>query len=100
MTSNPLLQKYDELYNNRKEEPKPVSKSYTRHDRTIRTLETLLEDLKSGRAIITDIKTQPNYNHLGVNHMDYFSSPSPSDYMPLPIDRGDKITLEIFRKYV
>ena len=100
MTSNPLLQKYDELYNNKKEDPKPVPKSYTRHDSTIRTLETLLEDLKSGRAIIADIKTQLNYNHLGVNPMDYFSSPSSSDYMPLPIDRGDKITLEIFRKYV
>ena len=100
MTSNPLLQKYDELYNNKKEEPKPVSKSYTRHESTIRTLETLLEDLKSGTAIMTDIKRQPNCNYLGVNPLDYFSSSSPSDYMPLPIDRGDKITLEIFRKYV
>ena len=98
--TNPLLQKYDELYNNKKEDPKPVPKSYTRHDRTIRTLETLLEDLKSGTAIMTDIKTQPNCNHLGVNPLDYFSHPSPSDYIPLPIDRGDKITLEIFRKYV
>ena len=41
--TNPLLQKYDELYG-QKEEPKPVLKSYTRHDSTIRTLETLLEE--------------------------------------------------------
>ena len=99
MTSNPLLEKYDEIYG-KKEEPKPVSKPYTRHDGTIATLEALLEDLKSGRAIMTDIKTHPNCNHLGVNPMDYFSSPSPSDFMPLPVDRGEKITLEIFRKYV
>jgi hypothetical protein len=97
--TNPLLQKYDEIYG-QKEEPKPVSKPYTKHDSTIRTLEALLEDLKSGRAIMTDCKTQPNYNHLDVNYMDYFSSPSPSDFMPLAVDRGERITLEIFRKYV
>lgn len=97
--TNPLLQKYDEIYG-KKEEPKPVSKSYTIHDSTIATLEALLEDLKSGRAIMTDCKTQPNYNHLGINPFDYFSSPSPSDFMPLPVDKGEKITLEIFRKYV
>lgn len=95
--TNPLLQKYDEIYG-KKEEPKPVSKSYT--NSTIATLEALLEDLKSGRAIMTDIKTQPNCNHLGVNPLDYFSSPSPSDFMPLPVDKGERITLEIFRKYV
>lgn len=97
--TNPLLQKYDEIYG-KKEEPKPVSKSYTIHDNTIATLKALLEDLKSGRAIMTDCKTQPNYNHLGINPFDYFSSPSPSDFMPLPVDKGEKITLEIFRKYV
>jgi hypothetical protein len=98
MTNNPLLQKYDELYG-KKEEPKPVSKPYTRHDSTIRTLETLLEDLKSGRAIMTDIKTDKNCRHLALNSFDYFSSSSPSDLMPLQVDMGDKITLEIFRKY-
>ena len=109
--TNPLIAKYDELYG-KKEEPKPVSKfskPYTRHDSTIATLEALLEDLKSGRAIMTDIKTEPNYNHLDVNPIDYFynhlgvnpidSSPSPSDFIPLPVDRGERITLEIFRKY-
>ena len=100
--TNPLIAKYDELYG-KKEEPKPVSKfskPYTRHDSTIANLEALLEDLKSGRAIMTDIKTEPNYNHLDVNLIDYFYSPSPSDFMPLPVDRGERITLEIFRKYV
>jgi hypothetical protein len=98
MTSNPLIAKYEELYG-KKEEPKPDSKPYTRHDSTIATLEALLEDLKSGRAIMTDCRTEHNYSHLALNSFDYFSSPSPSDFMPLPIDRGDKITLEIFRKY-
>lgn len=98
--TNPLIAKYEELYKPKKEEPKPVSKPYTRHDGTIATLQALLEDLKSGRAIMTDVKTQPNYNHLAVNPLDYFSSPSPSDFMPLPVDRGERITLEIFRKYV
>ena len=99
MTNNPLIVKWEEL-NKKKEEPKPVSKPYTRHDSTIRTLETLLEDLKSGRAIMTDIKTDKNCRHLALNSFDYFYSPSPSDFMPLPVDMGDKITLEIFRKYV
>ena len=86
--TNPLLQKYEELYGE-KEEPKPVSKPYTRHDSTIATLEALLEDLKSGRAIMTDLKTQPNYNHLASIPFDDYTL----------INRGDKITLEIFRKY-
>jgi hypothetical protein len=98
--TNPLIEKYEELYKPKKEEPKSVSKPYTRHDSTIATLEALLEDLKSGRAIMTDCKTELNCNHLSINHFDYFSSPSSSNFMPLPVDRGERITLEIFRKYV
>jgi hypothetical protein len=127
MTNNPLIAKWEELHNPKKEPPKKVEgektiadelkfqgtitipitkpnnfipttnasvsfipKPYTRHDSTIATLEALLEDLKSGRAIMTDLKTQPNWDHLA-------SIPFDLDY-PL-IDRGDKITLEIFRKY-
>ena len=67
-----------------------IPKPYTRHNSTIATLEALLEDLKSGRAIMTDLKTQPNYNHRA-------SIPFDLDYTL--IDRGDRITLEIFRKY-
>ena len=90
MTNHPLIAKWEELHNPKKEEPKPVSKPYTRHNSTIATLEALLEDLKSGKAIMTDLKTQPNYNHLA-------SIPFDLDYTL--IDRGDRITLEIFRKY-
>jgi len=97
--TNPLLQKYDELYG-KKEEPKPVSKPYTRHDSTIRTLEALLEDLKSGRAIMTDCRTDHNYNHLDLP-IPCSSLPSSEFIMnsPFLVDRGDRITLEIFRKY-
>ena len=88
MTNNPLIAKWEEL-NKKTEEPKPVSKPYTRHDNTIATLEALLEDLKSGRAIMTDCRTDDNYNHLASIPFDDYTL----------IDRGDKITLEIFRKY-
>lgn len=97
--TNPLIAKYEELYHPKKEEPKPVLKPDIRHDSTIRTLEALLEDLKSGRAIMTDCRTDHNYNHLGVNPIDYFYSPSLPN-KKLPVDRGDRITIEIFRKYV
>lgn len=100
MTNNPLIEKYNELYQPKKEEPKPVSKPYTRHEIAIKNLEALLEDLKSGKAIMTDCRTDHNYNHLAVDPFDYFSAPNPTDYMPLPVDRGDRITIEIFRKYV
>ena len=96
MTDNPLLQKYEELYG-KKEEPKPVSKPYTRHDSTIATLETLLEDLKSGRAIMTDCRTDDNYNHLASIPFDYTKPHFMSDY--LPVETGQRIALEIFRKY-
>jgi len=105
MTNNPLIAKWEELHNPKKEEPKPnnfilatnasvsfIPKPYTRHDSTIATLEALLKDLKSGRAIMTDLKTQPNYNHLDSIPFDGYTNPT-------LIDRGDKITLEIFRKY-
>jgi hypothetical protein len=98
--TNPLIAKWEELNNPKKEEPKPnnfisatnasvsfIPKPYTRHDSTIATLEALLEDLKSGRAIMTDLKTQPNCNSLA------------TITNPTLIDRGDKITLEIFRQY-
>ena len=102
--TNPLLQKWEEIHG-KKEEPKPnnfisatnasvsfIPNPYTRHDSTIATLEALLKDLKSGRAIMTDLKIQPNYNHLDSIPFDGYTN-------PILIDRGDKITLEIFRKY-
>lgn len=95
-SNNPLIDKYNEIYKPKKEEPK----SYDRQHFQIAKLEALLKDLKSGRAVMTDCKTRPNHNHLNVNPFDYFSSPSPSDFMPLPVDRGDLIHIEIFRKYV
>ena len=99
MTNNPLIAKWEEL-NKKKEEPKPVSKPYTRHNSTIATLEALLEDLKSGRAIMTDCRTDDNYNHLDLP-IPCSSLPSSEFIMNsyLSVERGQRIALEIFRKY-
>jgi hypothetical protein len=99
---NPLLEKYEELHG-KKEEPKKLRKSSTYTSRpdnnSIATLESLLKDLKSGRATLIDCKSQENYRHLAVNPIDYFSINTPSDFTPLPVDTGSQITLTIFRKY-
>ena len=84
MTEDELLQKYDELCG-QKEDPKSFPSPRCSKDAcawAIRHLEELLEELKTGKAILTDSKTEPT-----------------AMMMPLRIDEGDKITLTIFRKY-
>lgn len=95
-SNNPLIDKYNEIYKPKKEEPK----SYDRQHFQIAKLEALLEDLKSGRAVVTELKSNPDYNYLASPFFDSFYSPSSSDSMPLPVDRGDLIHIKIFRKYV
>jgi hypothetical protein len=101
MTDNPLLQKYDELYG-QKEEPKSFpSPKYSRDAWAIRHLEELLEELKTGRAVFLDSKTEPNHRHYGAREdfKRYINGSDLEPQMPLRIDEGDKITLTIFRKY-
>lgn len=100
--TNPLLQKYDEI-RGKKEEPKPTPiPSYHKNYKAIATLESLLKDLKSGRASMTDCKIEGNYKHYDMD-MDmntYVRGLHPlSEPMHIMIDNGEKITLEIFRKY-
>ena len=87
MTNNPLLQKYDELYG-QKEEPKPSSPPprYSGDPWAIKKIENLLEELKSGRAVLVDSKEEQKYQYYDAR-------------TPLRIDEGVKITLTIFRKY-
>ena len=87
MTNNPLLQKYDELYG-QKEEPKPSSPPprYSGDPWAIKKIENLLEDLKSGRAVLVESHVEEHYKHYDAR-------------TPLRIDEGVKITLTIFRKY-
>ena len=55
MNNNPLLQKYDELYG-QKEEPKqsPPPPRYSGDPWAIKKIENLLEELKSGRAVLVE----------------------------------------------
>ena len=103
MTDNPLLQKYDELYG-QKEEPKPSSPPprYSGDPWAIKKIENLLEELKSGRAVLVDSKEEQHYKHFDArgDFKRYMSdSYSPPEMMPLRIDEGSQITLTIFRKY-
>jgi hypothetical protein len=102
--TNPLIEKYNEIH--KKEEPKPTTVSHcskTEHDRRrflVAEVEHLLQDLRSGRAIITSSERKAGYNHLAAP-LPCSSLPSSEFLMnyPLPIDHGDLITLTIFRKY-
>lgn len=101
--SNPLLQKYEEIHG-KKEEPKPKPKSaqdVLKIDRnSIATLEALLEDLKSGRAVLTDCKTEREYNYVDrMSPANQFLYDRPFEYAPLPVHRGSQITLTIFRRH-
>jgi hypothetical protein len=103
MTNNPLLQKYDELYG-KQEEPKPSSPPprYSGDPWAIRQFENLLEELKSGRAVLVDSKEEQKYQYYNAREdFKRFSavSSSPPEMMPLRIDEGSQITLTIFRKY-
>ena len=99
MTNNPLLQKYDELYG-QKEEPKqsPPPPRYSGDPWVIK----ILEELKSGLAVLVDSKVEQNYKHYDARE-DFkrfrAGSSSPPEMMPLRIDEGSQITLTIFRKY-
>ena len=103
MTDNPLLQKYNELYGQKKE-PKPSSPPprYSGDAAEIAMIERLLFELKSGRAVLVDSKEEQNYKHFDAREdFKRFSagSSSPPEMMPLRIDEGSQITLTIFRKY-
>ena len=97
--TNPLLEKYKEMYETKVEEPKPEPKpSYLQENRVaIQNLEILLEDLKTGRAIYQEHEVKPNYRCLPpMNPIDY-SQPYLSPRY-LPVYEGDLITFKIFRR--
>lgn len=105
--TNPLLQKYAELHG-KKEEPKPILRppAYALNHHSISTLEGLLRDLKSGKAVIVGNRKDDNYRYCSPN-----CSPMPLEYFArgmmsseimntgIEVDNGCKITLEIFVKY-
>lgn len=99
--TNPLLEKYKEMYETKVEEPKPEPKpSYLQENRVaIQNLELLLEDLKTGRAIYQDHEVKPNYRCLPpMNPIDIDCSQSYLSQRYLSICEGDLITFKIFRR--
>lgn len=100
--TNPLLQKYEEIYKPKPkvEEPKPEPKpSYPQENRmAIYNLELLLEDLKTGRAIYQGHKIEPNHTCLPpMIPLDY-SQPYISPRY-LSVYEGNLFTFKIFRRY-
>ena len=111
--TNPLLQKYDEIYNPKVEEPKPeptpsypqenrvaIQNPYPQENRVaIQNLELLLKDLKTGKAIYQEHEVKPNYrclppmNPLDIDYSQPYLSPR-----YLNVYEGDLITFTIFRR--
>ena len=97
--TNPLLEKYNEIYNPKVEKPKLEPKpEYPQENRmAIHNLEILLEDLKTGRAIYQEHRIEPNYRCLPpMTPIDYSQSYLSQRY--LSIYEGDLITFKIFRR--
>ena len=94
--TNPLLQKYDEIYNQKAKQPEP---SYPQENRlAIHQIEILLEDLKTGRATCQDRKIESNQKYLPPMNPLYYGKP---DFSPeyLSVYEGDLFTFKIFRRY-
>jgi hypothetical protein len=101
MGSNPLLDKWEEIYG-QKEEPKPISRpsAYEPNRYSISSLEGLLRDLKSGKAVIVGNKKDDNYRYCSPISLEYINLQKDSYERNFPeIYSGYKITLEIFVKY-
>ena len=97
--TNPLLEKYKEIYETKVEEPTPQPKpEYPYQNKeAIYHLEVLLEELKTGKSIFQEIHMEPNHRCLPpTNPIDY-SQPYLSPRY-LPVYEGDLVTLKIFRR--
>ena len=100
--TNPLIEKYNELYKPKVEKPKPEPKpepSYPKENRlAIHKLEILLEDLKTGMAIYQDHKIELNYRCMPPITPFDFGQPHISPRY-LSVYEGDLFTFKIFRRH-
>jgi len=97
--NNPLIQKYNELYNPKLPEPPKDPYSHLSHmdKRLIHQLEKLIEELKTGKASYSNYEVKENYNMAIPINFWNTSSIDPKAYMK--VDRGRLISIDIFRRY-
>jgi hypothetical protein len=100
--TNPLIEKYEELY--KKPEPPKNPYSHLRYEDVclIRTLERMVEDLKTGKASHISFETKDNYRRAHPIPMWEIMEPSTKidNNSFVKYDQGQMITIQVFRSYV
>lgn len=102
--TNPLIQKYNELYNPKPPEPPKDPYSHLRYEdrKLIYKLETLIEDLKTGKASFQNYEAKDNYRRANTipPHFWDIEPSSNIDYNSyVKYDEGQIITIQVFRTY-
>ena len=94
---NPLIEKYNQLYNPKPPEPPKDPYSHLRYEdrKLIYKLETLIEDLKTGKASFQNYEAKNNYRSIPP----HFWGIEPSSNIDLKYDEGQMITIQVFRSY-
>jgi hypothetical protein len=96
MTNNPLIEKYNELYNPRP--PKPKYNHLRGNDiQLIHRLELLIEEIKTGRASHNDYDVKDNYRRANISPPYMWNEEHPPH---IRYDEGQLITIQVFRSYV
>ena len=100
--TNPLIEKYEELH--KKPEPPKNPYSHLRYEDVclIRTLERMVEDLKTGKASHISFETKDNYRRAHPIPMWEIMEPSIKidNNSFVKYDQGQMITIQVFRSYV
>ncbi len=103
--TNPLIEKYNQLHKPQKPEPPKDPYRHLRYEdrKLIYELERLLEDLKTGKASYESYETKDNYKRLGTippNFWDMDPSHKIDPHSYVKYDKGQMITIQVFRSYV
>lgn len=102
MTNNPLLQKYEELHKKPEPPKDPYSHLQYKDRALIYELERLMEDLKTGRASYNHYEVKDNYARA--NPIPFWEikelSTKIDDSPFVKYDKGQMITIQVFRSYV
>jgi hypothetical protein len=102
--SNPLIEKYNQLYKPQKPEPPKDPYSHLRYEdrKLIDKLEGLIEDIKTGKASFQEYEIKDNYRRAKTIPMfNWDIEPSSIiDYNPyVKYDEGQMISIHVFRSY-
>jgi hypothetical protein len=100
--SNPLIEKYNQIH--KPEPPKDPYRHLRYEDRKlIYELNRLIEELKTGKASFQNYETKDNHMRLNAipPHFWDIEPQSKIDYNShVKYDRGQMITIQVFRSYV